>query len=152
MTTIGTLDAIRGSTAKLNPRIQLSNPRRVHEWLDLCISGFPITSGFWGAKGPLMRGEKIPGGQDLILPYSIQSPQFCHFRVLHMLSFSALKRRKTDFPGGPVVKNLPCNAQDVGSIPGWGSKILHAPGQGSPRTIRSNKRAHVLQVRLYTVK
>ena len=36
----------------------------------------------------------IPGGQDLTLPYSIQSPQFCHFRVLHTLAFSALKRRK----------------------------------------------------------
>ena len=26
-----------------------------------------------------------------------------------------------DFPGGPVVKNLCCNAGDVGSIPGWGN-------------------------------
>ena len=24
-----------------------------------------------------------------------------------------------DFPGGPVVKNLPSNTGDVGSIPGW---------------------------------
>ena len=23
-----------------------------------------------------------------------------------------------DFPGGPVVKNLPCSAGDVGSVPG----------------------------------
>ena len=30
-----------------------------------------------------------------------------------------------DFSGGPVVKNLPCNAGDMGSIPGWGIKILH---------------------------
>ena len=29
-------------------------------------------------------------------------------------------------PGGPVIKNLPCNAGDMGSIPGWGTKILHA--------------------------
>ena len=28
-----------------------------------------------------------------------------------------------DFPGGPVVENLPCNAGDTGSIPGWGAKI-----------------------------
>ena len=27
-----------------------------------------------------------------------------------------------DFLGGPVVKNLPCNAGDVGSIPGLGTK------------------------------
>ena len=31
-----------------------------------------------------------------------------------------------DFLGGPVVKNLPCNAEDTGSIPGWGTKIPHA--------------------------
>ena len=32
----------------------------------------------------------------------------------------------TDFPGGPVVKKLPSNAGDVGSIPGQGTKIPHA--------------------------
>ena len=34
-----------------------------------------------------------------------------------------------DFPGGPVVKNLPSNAGDVGSIPGLGTKIPHMAGQ-----------------------
>ena len=34
-----------------------------------------------------------------------------------------------DFPGGPMVKNLPSNAGNTGSIPGWGTKILHATGQ-----------------------
>ena len=34
-----------------------------------------------------------------------------------------------DFPGGPVVKNPPCNAGDKGSVPGWGAKIPHALGQ-----------------------
>ena len=38
-----------------------------------------------------------------------------------------------DFPGSPVVKNLPSNAGDSGSIPGWGTKIPHAVGQPSPR-------------------
>ena len=28
-----------------------------------------------------------------------------------------------DFPGGPVVENLPFNAGDAGSIPGQGTKI-----------------------------
>ena len=37
-----------------------------------------------------------------------------------------------DFPGGPVVKNPPSNAGDVGSIPGWGTKIPHDAGQLSP--------------------
>ena len=34
-----------------------------------------------------------------------------------------------DFPGGPVVKNPPCNERDTGSIPGWGTKPSHAVGQ-----------------------
>ena len=34
-----------------------------------------------------------------------------------------------DFPGGPVVKNLPSNAEDVGSILGQRTKISHATGQ-----------------------
>ena len=38
-----------------------------------------------------------------------------------------------DFPGGPVVKNLPSNAGDVDSIPGRGTKIPLATGQLSPR-------------------
>ena len=39
-----------------------------------------------------------------------------------------------DFPGGPVVKNLPYNAGDAGLIPGQGAKIPHATGQLSLRT------------------
>ena len=35
----------------------------------------------------------------------------------------------SDFPGGPGVKNLPCKAEDVGSIPDWGTKIPHATEQ-----------------------
>ena len=31
-----------------------------------------------------------------------------------------------DFPGAPVVKTPPSNAEDAGSIPGWGTKIPHA--------------------------
>ena len=46
---------------------------------------------------------------------------------------------KGDFPGGPVVKNLPSNAGDAGLIPGWGSKIPRAAGQLSPHaTTREN--------------
>ena len=39
-----------------------------------------------------------------------------------------------DFPGGPVVKNLPCNAEVVGSLLGQGTKIPHAEEQLSPCT------------------
>ena len=34
-----------------------------------------------------------------------------------------------DCAGGPVVKNQPCNARDVGLIPGRGTKITHTWGQ-----------------------
>ena len=33
------------------------------------------------------------------------------------------KKKERDFSGGPVVKNLPCNAGYAGSIPRWGIKI-----------------------------
>ena len=44
----------------------------------------------------------------------------------------SLKEGLRDFPGGPVVKNLPSNAWDAGSIPSQGTKIPHATGQLSP--------------------
>ena len=47
--------------------------------------------------------------------------------------FKNLKYR--NFPGGPVVKNPPSNAGDVGSIPGQGTKIPHASGQLSPHAL-----------------
>ena len=34
-----------------------------------------------------------------------------------------------DFIGGPVVKNLPCNAGDMGSVSGRGSEIPQAVEQ-----------------------
>ena len=33
-----------------------------------------------------------------------------------------------EFLGGPVVKNLPCNARDAGSIIGQGTNIPHVAG------------------------
>ena len=33
-----------------------------------------------------------------------------------------------DFRGGPMVKNLPANAGDLCSIPGWGTRIPQAAG------------------------
>ena len=36
---------------------------------------------------------------------------------------------KRNLPGGPVIKNPPCNAGDLSSIPGWGTKIPYAVEQ-----------------------
>ena len=49
--------------------------------------------------------------------------------------YFVLKTWYWDFPGGPVVKSPPSNAEDVGSIPGRGTKIPHAAGQLSPRAL-----------------
>ena len=38
-----------------------------------------------------------------------------------------------DFPSGPGVKNLPCNAGDTGSLSGGRTKMPHAEEQPSPR-------------------
>ena len=40
-----------------------------------------------------------------------------------------LKIFNRDFLSGPVFKNPPSNAGDVGSIPGPGAKLLHVVGQ-----------------------
>ena len=62
-----------------------------------------------------------------------------------------------DSPGGPVVKNLPSNARDAGSIPGRGTKIPHVAGQLSPRAATTepacrNERSRVPQPRPDTAK
>ena len=41
---------------------------------------------------------------------------------------STVKRQILDFPGGPVVKNPPANAGDMGFDP-WSRKFPHAMGQ-----------------------
>ena len=47
--------------------------------------------------------------------------------ISHCESYKCLlKLLWKDFPGGPVVKNLLCNAGDAGSIPSQGTKISHA--------------------------
>ena len=55
-----------------------------------------------------------------------------HAGDLRANSFFSLNLTPWDFLGGPVVKNLPCNARDAGSTPGRGTKILHAVEQLSP--------------------
>ena len=47
-----------------------------------------------------------------------------------------------DYPGGPVVKNPPCNAGDLGSVPGWGTKIPHAAEQLSLHIATRESRHH----------
>ena len=69
--------------------------------------------------------------------------------------------RLWDFPGGPVVKNLPSNAGHACSIPGRGTKIPHTEGQLSRRAPTTEpvhsgartlqRRAHSLQRKIPSV-
>ena len=51
------------------------------------------------------------------------------FRANEFLRTQARLRFPKDFPDGRVVKNLPCKAGDMGSIPGWGTKVPHVAKQ-----------------------
>ena len=53
-------------------------------------------------------------------------------------------RETGDFSGGLVAKNPPSNAGDMGSIPGWRTKIPHAERQLSP-CVCENTSSHVSQ-------
>ena len=44
----------------------------------------------------------------------------------------AVSETLEDFPGSPVVRNLPRNEGDTGLIPGWGTKIPRAAGKLKP--------------------
>ena len=39
------------------------------------------------------------------------------------------KEEKQNFPGDPVVKNLPCSVGDIGLIPSWGTEIPYVTWQ-----------------------
>ena len=55
-------------------------------------------------------------------------PFYIFFRNLNTVSVI----NRGDFSGGPVIRNLPCNAGDASSIPCRGTKIPHAMRQLSP--------------------
>ena len=57
-----------------------------------------------------------------------------------------LKGSWEDLPGGPVAKNLPSTVADSGSIPTWGTKILHVVGPLNPSAATGEK-THTPQAR-----
>ena len=68
-------------------------------------------------------------------------------RTLHVFHKNP---EQSDFTGGPVIKNPPCNAGDSGLIFDQQTKIAHASGQPSPcaRTRESvylNESSHMMQ-------
>ena len=53
-------------------------------------------------------------------------------RTYYTAQGTRLKALQWDFPGGPVVRHLPCKARDGSLTPGRGTKIPHAVGHLSP--------------------
>ena len=89
-----------------------------------CPSVFMLMTQAWTLAVLLRAGV---GGRGGARRYS------SHFTTLGKI------QGKGDFSGGPVVKNLPCNAGDQGSIPGRGPKVPHAMQPLSPHaTVRES--------------
>ena len=75
-----------------------------------------------GSQHTRKRWERSPTGPQhpsKLLTMGHISPAFCLPQMLAYISFR-LQSRKEDFPGDPVVKNLPASAGDMGSIPDLG--------------------------------
>ena len=68
---------------------------------------------------------------NIYITWVLSSPN-CTLALPASWRFSHQKMHSGDFPGGPVVKNLPFNAGDTDSIPGQETKIPHALEQLSP--------------------
>ena len=58
-------------------------------------------------------------------------------KIPQATQLSQKKKNLRESPGGPVVKNPPCDAGDMGSIPGMGTKI--------PTSLRAAKPEHLNQ-------
>ena len=59
------------------------------------------------------------------IPHSALVYQCSHLLTEHLVGICVQEIHFEDFPGGPVVKNLPANAGDMGSVPGLGR--FHMP-------------------------
>ena len=119
------------------------------------ISGFssPSSMSFgeilWDLGGTLTMGELKPseGAGESREKFRSQTIIFVGLKARW-----TFKRHSWDFPGGPVVKNPPTNAGNVGSIPGPGTEIPRVTGQLSPcattpepwhlEPVFCNKRSH----------
>ena len=55
---------------------------------------------------------------------------------LKHLKIQVLSNKEWDFPGGPVVKNPPCNTRDMSLISDWRAKMPHAMGQLRPNATK----------------
>ena len=102
------------------------------------------TSQLWFSYGisvvQTMQLEVIHSIKILILIFPSLSLLWCRQIV-------AFKNRMRDFPGGPVVKNLPANAGDTGLSPGPGRSHMPQSNQArAPQLLSLCSRAHEPQL------
>ena len=64
------------------------------------------------------------------------------FGLAHVPPWGESEKRSQDLPSGPVVKNLPCNAEDLGLIAVQGTKIPHAGEQLNPLAATTEPESH----------
>ena len=79
-------------------------------------------------RNGFMRSLLMPRGSGLPEESQKESPGVCQVEFWQTADEQAQKVVPRDFPGRPVIRNLPSNAGDLGSIPGQGTKIPHATG------------------------
>ena len=93
-----------------------------------------IAGGFstsWATREALVLSERVslhPNFLEFLLRYNLASPRWSRpYRNVHPAESHYQKngahyvaRSPRDLPGGPIIKNLPVNAGDTGSIPALG--------------------------------
>ena len=84
-----------------------------------------VWMGKWRLTGclPKAKGPELRQSLGKLMRSRGQSPPHLHPRLVRV------KGDARDFPGGPVVKNPPSNAENTNSILVWGTKIPRATGQ-----------------------
>ena len=139
---------LRGQQQNLGGAGWGASPEGHWEWQELQTENFLFTFFFWPhlACGILVHRPGIKSG-----PSAVKAPSPNHWTIKEFpvipscwsISYAgeddqkggivkATEQEARDFPGGPVVENLPCNAEHAGSVSSWGSKIPQASEQLSP--------------------
>ena len=77
------------------------------------------------APGPTKENQFLDLEFGKVGPWSHKKPTEKQSETESLRSTCLVNNHREDFPGGPVVKNPPANAEDTGFIPGPGR--FHVP-------------------------
>ena len=84
----------------------------------------------------------LSGFLSFITWYLLYQKTIVSYTVIFFFFLLVSWRKVRDFPGDPVVKNLPRNARDSDLIPGQGTKIPHAMELLNPRATTTEPTHH----------